>query len=190
MAKRIVLGGLLGGVMAFLMGSFFHMATHLGETGIRNLPSEDNVVGAMRTSIHEPGLYFFPGMDMSKRPTDAEQAAYLEKYQQGPTGILIFSPGGEGLQFGKRLFNQFLFVLVAALIVALILGITASSTTFATRVLIAVLIAVFAGTWSDLPYWNWYNFPTNYTCARILEGMLTWGVAGLGMAAVVKRPAA
>ena len=188
MTKKIVIGGLLGGVIAFLMGGFFHMATHLGEIGIRSIPSEDNVVASMRGAIREPGLYFFPGMDTSKHPSDAEQNAYLEKYQQGPTGILIYSPGGEGLQFGARLFKQFLFCLLAGLIAAWILGITAGATTFANRVVIVVLIAVFAGIWSDLPYWNWYNFPSNYTCARLLEGVITWGIAGLGLAAVVKGP--
>jgi len=31
--------------------------------------------GGAQEQCHEPGFYFFPGMDMTKKPTDAEDAA-------------------------------------------------------------------------------------------------------------------
>ena|ERR1700719_2267462 len=79
--------------------------------------------------------------------------------------------------------------LIAAFIAAWILGATASATTYGTRVMIVVLIGLFAEIYIDLPYWNWYGLPMNYTIGHLLGGILSWAVAGLAMAAIVKCPA-
>ena len=191
MTKRIILGGLVGAVLVFLVSFIWHMAGSLGEIGIKNMPGGGAVEAAMRASIHDPGFYFFPAAPpmggQSKDQAAAAQTAYLEAYKQGPTGILIYSPGGTELQFGKLLLNQFLFNVIAALLIAWILGIGAGSTTFGSRVLIVLLISISAGVIYDLSYWNWYGFPTNYTIAHVGSWVISWGVAGLGMAAIVKR---
>lgn len=186
MAKKILLGGLVGGIVVFLVTGFFHMATSLGEYGIKALPNEDSTLAALRTSVPEPGLYLFPMPDMSKGQTPASQAAYKEKYRTGPAGIMSYvNPGGQ-FSFGKLLFNQFLFGLVAAWLVAWILGITAGSTTCASRVGIVFATSLFAGCVYPLAYWNWYVFPTGYTVAYIGTWSVSWLIAGLAMAAIVK----
>jgi hypothetical protein len=192
MGKRIVLAALAGGVLVFIVSGVLHSSTRLAEVGIRSIPNEDLVLLTMRNSIPEPGFYFFPAPDlspMSKEQKAAEQSKYLAKFKQGPTGILIYKPGGEDLNFGKLLIIQFLIGLIAAFIAAWILGTTVSATTYGTRVMIVVLIGLFAEIYIDLPYWNWYGFPMNYIIGHLLGGALSWAVAGLAMAATVKRPA-
>jgi hypothetical protein len=191
MGKRIVLAGLAGGVLVFLVSGILHSSTKLAEVGIRGIPNEDIVLMAMRNSIAEPGFYFFPAPNLSPMPKEqrqAEQSRYLAKYKQGPTGILIYKPGGEDLNYGTLLAIQFLIGLLAAFLVAWILGATASATTYGTRVMIVVLIGLFAEIYINLPYWNWYGFPMNYTIGHLLGGVLSWAVAALAMAAIVKRP--
>lgn len=190
MLKRIILGAVAGAVIVFLMSSIFHMATHLGEVGIQNAPNEDAIMAALSSSIHEPGFYFFPGMNntpgRSKEQVTADMNAYLAKYKQGPTGILIYSPGGVELNYGKLLLNQFLFGLAAAFLLAWVLQTTASATTYGTRVLIVIAAGLFGAALYSLPYWNWYNFPTNYIESEIGTMVVSWAVAGLAMAAIAK----
>jgi hypothetical protein len=186
MTKKILLGGLVGGVVVFVMSGIFHMATNLGETGIKVFPNEDAVLSNLRSSIPDSGLYIFPGADMSAQKSSASQAAYLEKYKNGPTGILAYTRGGNDLQFGKLLVNQFLFSLVAGLIVAWILGATVSSTTYGSRVLIVCLASLFGGMVYTLPYWNWYGFPLTYVIAEIGTWVASWLVGAFAMAAIVK----
>jgi len=126
---------------------------------------------------------------MSKEQKTAEQERYLAKFKQGPTGILVYKPGGEDSNFGKLLGTQFLIGLVGAFIAAWTLGATVGATTYGTRVMIVVLMGLLAEIYIVLPYWNWYGFPANYAIGHILGGVLTWAVAGLAMAAIVKRPA-
>lgn len=193
MLKRIVLSGVVGAVVVFLMSSIFHMATQLGEVGIKDMPNEDAVASSLRGAVHEAGFYVFPGMNMSpgrsKEQVAADNAAYMAKYKQGPNGIMIYSPGGEDINFGKLLLNQFLFGLVGALLLAWVLQVTASATTYGTRVLIVIAAGLFGGVVYSLPYWNWYNFPTNYITSEISTMVISWAVAGLAMAAISKKTA-
>jgi hypothetical protein len=194
MGKRILLGSLVGSIVVFVVSSAWHLAPGLGEIGVKALPAEDTVRAGLRSSLHEPGLYFFPAPDMSagrtKEQVKADQAAYLERYRSGPSGILVYHPGGEELNFGKLMGYQFLFGLAGAFVIAWILALTAGSTTFGSRACLVLLIALFGGIVYSLPEWNWYGFPASYTIASIASMLVSWGIAGLAMAAIVKRPAA
>ena len=58
---RILLAGVLGGIMMFVWTSIAHMALPLREAGINEIPNESVVLIAMQSSIGEKtGLYVFP----------------------------------------------------------------------------------------------------------------------------------
>jgi hypothetical protein len=197
MGKRVLLGSLVGSVVVFVVSAIWHLTPGLGEIGVKALPAEDTVLAGLRASVHEPGFYYFPAPDMSpgrtKEEMKASQAAYLERFRRGPSGILVYQPGGEGsegLNFGKLMVHQFLFGLAAAFVVAWILALTAGATSYGSRVLLVLLIALIGGIVYALPEWNWYGFPASYTLASIASFLVSWGIGGLAMAAIVKRPAA
>jgi hypothetical protein len=59
---RILLAGVLGGIMMFVWTSIAHMALSLAEPGINEIPNESAVLSAIQRSIGEKtGLYVFPG---------------------------------------------------------------------------------------------------------------------------------
>jgi len=193
MEKRVILSIVVGSIVVFLVSSIWHMATGLGQVGIQNLPNEDAMLSAMRGSIHSSGLYFFPAMDGGATGSKerASQAGYLEKYKTGPTGILIYHPGGQELAFGKLLTVQFLTGLAGAMLLALVLVMTADATKFLKRSLLVLAISLFAAVIYEIPYWNWYGFPTSYTLAHAAGWIVSWSAAGLAMAAMIRRrPAA
>ena len=90
--KRILLGGTFAGLVVFIFSAIDHMALPTGHMGVKSLPQEDLVLGAMGTAIKEPGLYVFPGMDFSKKPTEEEQKAYIARYNAGPTRASSSTP--------------------------------------------------------------------------------------------------
>ena len=92
MVKRVILGGILGGILLFNWGYVAHMLLPLGEMGVHILPDEAAVVGPIRSTVKEPGFYLFPGMDMSGKASESEQKAWAEKAKQGPVGVLIVQP--------------------------------------------------------------------------------------------------
>ena len=83
--------------------------------------------------------------------------------------------------------NQFFFQLLAAFVLSCLLAMSmAALPNYLQRVLFVALVAVFGSLIIDLPYWNWYGFPGNYTAAHFAEFLITWGITGLALAAVVK----
>ena len=191
MGKQILIGTVVGAVVIFLVTFAWHMFTPLAETGIKQLPHEAALTMAMRLGIDEPGWYMFPGADANTQKDPAAEKKFEEAFLRGPTGVLIYRPGGTAFSFPRLLLNQFLFGLLAAFAVSLLLAMSAPSLPgFGQRVLFVALVALFGCLVIDLPYWNWYGFPGNYTVAHLAGTVGTWAVTGCAMAAVVKPKAA
>src|SRR5438552_14117182 len=71
---KILLAGILGGVVMFIWTSIAHMALPLGEAGLREIPNESAVLGAMQNNIGEQtGLYIFPAPGVGKNSTLQEK---------------------------------------------------------------------------------------------------------------------
>jgi hypothetical protein len=48
---RIILAGVLGGIVMFIWTSIAHMVLPLGETGIREIPNESRVLAALHDNL-------------------------------------------------------------------------------------------------------------------------------------------
>jgi len=185
---RRLLAAIAGGIVVFIWSAMSHMALGLGSAGIRTLPNEERMAQAIRGVVTEPGLYFFPGMDPSRKMTPEEERAWTERYRRGPSGLMIVQPGGrdpmEPTQFVVELLADILAAGVAAFLLAGLGG------PLLARAGAVGLLGVFE--WADLSvsYWNWYKFPTLYTGAALVEQVVGWTLAGLVMALMLRpRPA-
>jgi hypothetical protein len=70
---RILLAGVLGGIVMFIWTSIAHMA--LGEAGINEIPNESAVLSAMQSSIGDKtGLHIFPGLGVGKTQRASKRA--------------------------------------------------------------------------------------------------------------------
>jgi hypothetical protein len=201
MFKRVIIGGFLGGLTLFCWGAVSHMVFHLGDAGLRSLPSEDTALPALRAVVKEPGLYFFPGIDMKaiaalpKDQANAAEQAWTDKWKAGPRGLLIIHPeptsaepitsGTLGRQFGIDLF--------ACLLLAYLMSQLSTSLRYSCRVGVAATVGFISGWVICVPYWNWYGFPGNFTLGSIVDRTIGFTLAGLAMAAIVnpsRRPGA
>ena len=71
---KILLAGILGGIVMFIWTSIAHMALPLGEAGLGEIPNESTVLSAMQSNIGEQtGLYVFPGRGLGKNATRQEK---------------------------------------------------------------------------------------------------------------------
>ena len=182
---KILLAGLIGGLVVFAWSAFSHMVLPTGEAGVRQIPDEDVVLGALKESIHEPGLYIFPGFDMRKKPTPEEQKAWEAKYAAGPTGVLVYHPSGSTPLSPRLLVTECLSNIAAAILLALVLSSVPAS--LGKRALFGMLLGTFAWLSITVSYWNWYGFPGSYTWSEGLDQIVGWLLGGLAIAAVFKR---
>src|SRR6266536_2157651 len=71
---KILLAGILGGIVMFIWTSIAHMFLPLGEAGISEIPNESAVLSAMQSNIgDQTGLYIFPGPGVGKDATRQEK---------------------------------------------------------------------------------------------------------------------
>jgi hypothetical protein len=183
--KRILLAGILGGIVVFVFSAIDHMVLPTGHMGLKSLPREEAVLAALRAGIPEPGLYFFPGMDMSRRATEEEQKAYIEKFVKGPTGLMVYSPGGVQPMMPTQLVSELLTNILGACIAAFVVSLTAAS--FGRRVLVVTLLGVFAWLAISVSYWIWYRFPTDFILAEGFDQVGGWILGGIVIAWMYRK---
>jgi len=184
---RIVIAGLLGGIVVFCWGAAAHMVLPLGMVGVHYeaLDSEDAVLAALKAGLPESGMYFLPGMDMSIADETQRMKAMEEKGTGGSAIVVYHSAGGPEMS-GRLMAVEFAMNVACALIAALIVA--AMPVKYTTRVLVVGLLGLFAWLEVEGSYWNWYGYPDAYTAAQGVIAVVGWLLAGLAIASVVGGP--
>jgi hypothetical protein len=186
--KRVILAGLLGGVILFVWGAVAHEALPLGEAGVRALDNEQ-VQTALKGNVKESGFYIFPMPDMAAMSKEQQQKAMEQaeqKMRAGPTGIMVVYPQGREFLMPQHLATQAVTDLLTGLLAATLLYWAASLKSYSSRVLFIVLLGLFPTLTVELPQWNWYGFPTVYMLAQLAMHLIGFLLAGLLLARMVR----
>jgi hypothetical protein len=187
MLKKVLLGGIVGGVVVFLWGSISHMLLPLGEVGIREIPNEAAVLGVMKENVTAAGVYLYPGLGKPyDQATEEDHKQWAERYKSGGHGILVYTPGGAEFSFPASLVREFVSNMAAALVAALLLWHVGPGVGFGGRVMLTGLLGVFSTADVLFSYWNWYGFPTNFIAAGAADSIIGWTLAGAALARLVK----
>ena len=184
--KKLLLPAILGGLVVFIWSAIAHMVLPIGGMGLKTIPNnEDAVLSAMKSNIQQPGLYFMPGFDMSRKPTEAEMSAVQAKYESGPTAFLVYHPTGVKMMSWGQLIREGIFNILAALIAAFIISTTTA--TLITRGIMIMLMGLFAWLSISASYWNWYRFPGTFIIGEGLDQVIGWLLGGLVIAWLLQR---
>ena len=178
---RVLIAGLIGGLVFFVWAAVAHMALPIGEMGMGVTDTEDPVLAALRDNLPGEGVYMVPGLAPDKMSDPAAGAAYSAKAKSNPNAFIVYQPQGrDGMDMGPNLIKQYISDTLSALIVAFVLALGAFG--FAKRVFIATALGLFSWLTLSVPYWNWYRFPLDFTMGSLLEQVLGWMLAGIAMA--------
>src|SRR5213594_2851478 len=180
---KILLAGILGGVVMFIWTSIAHMALLLGEAGLREIANESPVLGAMQNNIGEQtGLYIFPGPGVGKNATRQEKNEAMkhmgEKMATNPSGILMYHAPGRQMAFGRWLGIEFGTELLEAILVVFLLAQTRIAS-FAGRVGLVLVAGILASIATNVSYWNWYGFPCVYTAGYMFIQIIGFLCVGI-----------
>jgi hypothetical protein len=179
---RILIAGILGGIVMFIWGVAAHMLIPLGDTGIRQPVAEDVALSSLRQGLGErPGVYMLPSMSTEQMSDPAAVKAYQTKSASAPYAWVVFLPQGQdATQMGPQIARQWASDTLAALALAWVMSLVVVG--FASRLGVAVVTALFAWLSALVPYWNWYRFPLDFTVAALVEQVIGWLLAGAVMA--------
>jgi hypothetical protein len=189
MTTRAFLAAILGGIVMFIWSFIAHDLLPLGETGIRGFKNEAAMLDALKTNLGDArGLYHFPehraGPNATRQEKSDAMKRAMEKAASGPSGMLLYHPSRE-FTFGKLLGIEFATELVEAILVVFLLTQTKIES-FGGRVGFVLAAGILAAITTNIPYWNWYGFPSNYTAAYMSIEIIGFLCAGL-VAALLLR---
>ena len=160
---------LLSTVAVFIASSIIHMVLPHHRTDYKKLPDEEKTLAALREVRLAPGNYFFP---MSDDPKDMRSPELLEKYNQGPVGLMAIWPSGPPAM-GKLLGQWSIFCLVMSFFVAYLASRTLLAGTdylSVFRVVGTVAFLGYAGCESTDSIWRGQAWST--TVKNVIDGLV------------------
>jgi len=190
LTTRAFLAAILGGIAMFIWSFVAHDLLPLGETGIREFNNEAAMLDALKTNLGDArGLYHFPGHRPGPNATRQEKSEAMkramEKAASGPAGMLLYHPSRE-FTFGKLLGIEFATELLEAILVVFLLTQTKIES-FGGRVGFVLIAGILAAITTNIPYWNWYSFPSSYTAAYMSIEIIGFLCVGLVAALLLKN---
>jgi hypothetical protein len=109
---------LLSAVFVFLASWIIHMFLPYHRSDYKKMPSEDDVMDAIRRFNVPPGDYMVP---RAGSPSAMRDPAFLEKLKKGPVFLATIFPSG-GFGMGKQLLQWFVYCLVVSVFAAYVAG--------------------------------------------------------------------
>jgi hypothetical protein len=190
MSTRILIAGILGGVVMFIWNFVAHDLLPLGEMGVRVMPNEDAVTSALQTNLDDnPGFYFFPSGGSTPDATREQKKAAMKKMEEqmaaGAAGVLIYRPK-RVFNFPKRLIEQFATDVAEALLAVFLLAQTRING-FGGKVGFVLTAGILAAITTNVPYANWYGFPKDFTLGQMITQILGFLLVGIVAALVMPK---
>jgi hypothetical protein len=186
--KSLILGTILGGLVAFLWTTVSWELLGWHEKPLLAFQNEDELSAFITSHAEKSGVYLLPSgvpaANLSAEQKKEAEAAIVAKMQKGP--IMFAAVRKEG--FGSitvGLIRQVLSEFAAALLLTWLL-LQTSGLSYAKRVAFLAVVGLSASVIADLPNWNWWGFSGAYTRILTIDDTLTWLIAGLVIAKVAK----
>lgn len=166
---------LLGGVVMFVvfMSSWMVLPWHM--QSLNRFTDEAAMAKALLAGAPTHGVYALPGMpDANGKPSAIQRPnAFV---MVNPAGY-VCSPEAMTRHMALELLNC---LLGAALLAKLLL--MAGALTFAQRVQFSAVVGALVALASEVPNWNWWNFPLAFLWPNALDSLIATTLAGVVIA--------
>jgi hypothetical protein len=188
MLKSLVLGTILGGLVAFVWSSISWEVLGWHEKPFHRFQNEDEVSAIIASHATGPGVYLLPSglsqAGLKGEEKKAAQAALMAKMQKGPILFGAVRTDGFG-SYARGLLAQVLSLMAAAFLLTWLV-LQTSGLSYGRRVVFLGVVGLAASVIVDLPNWNWWGFSGSFTFVNLVDCTLTWLIAGSVIAKVAK----
>ncbi|HKM84520.1 MAG TPA: hypothetical protein VJY15_26620 [Candidatus Acidoferrum sp.] len=158
----------LSSIIVFVASSIMHMLLPYHHGDYRQLPEEDKLLATLRAAGLQRGLYIFPYGTHKEMKTPA----MIEKYKQGPVGILTVFPSGPPAM-PKFLGQWFAYSLIIGFFVAYLTGRTvAPGANYRVVFRVAGTAAFLAYGLGNLSNGIWKGQPWGITLKEVIDGLV------------------
>jgi hypothetical protein len=180
---KLVIATLLGSLTMFIWEGFSHVVLFVG-IGFTPLPNEAELREVVKTNIIGNGLYSFSGADLGS-PSKRKEAVVEDSLRTGTVGVLGYRPAGGYPFSARKLITQFLGNVLSVLIAVQVASLIRAG--YWKRVLAVTHVGLLAGSVVTSIYWSWFEFPTSFFIAQILEMVIGFFLAGIVICSILSK---
>jgi hypothetical protein len=183
--KNIFIAGLVGGVILFVWGFLAWVVLPLHSGSIKTFSNEEAVVSTMSAGSPAKGVYMFPAQPPKSQVAETE--AWIKRMEKGPTGMVVFDPGGMAPMMPLQMVIGFVNGVLSAMLAAWFLSrSTAANRSYFARVAYCGALGIFISLTAHVVQWNWMNYPFNYISGVVVDTVIAWSLVGLGIGKIIK----
>jgi hypothetical protein len=183
--KKLLLAGVVGGVIMFVWAMLYWAVLGIGSSSMKNTVDETAVAATLKSNLGPQGVYVLPSMPASQSPADMD--AHMKKYEAGPIAMIIYNPSGADPMMTGQLIGGLILNILTCLVAAWFLSrSTASTSSYFSRVAFCGMFGILVSLASHLLNWNWMGYPLDYITKWIVDCVIGFILAGLGIAAFIK----
>ena len=182
MVQKIMKCGFIGGFILFIWGAAAWTILPWQKNQVKSFTNQKDVRFTMRDNAPVSGLYMIPNMNASG---DAYEEA-REQLREGPVVFAAVSANGKSTSMVASAVQNLILKIVAACLVAWLLFHT-KATDYNSSVKFITVVGLVIGLMATLPYVIWFGFPGTFAISGIIESVVGWFFAGLGMAKMANK---
>ncbi|NGX51152.1 MAG: hypothetical protein K1060chlam2_01010 [Chlamydiae bacterium] len=180
--KRVILGGSVGAVVAFVWMMLSWMVLPFYNNTIHHFDNQDAVASTIMQSTPTDGIYVYPHFDGDELSCD--DAA--KKMAAGPFIYVQVKKSGINPCNLSLYLISLLIGFIGATFLSFILRYTSIATNYCRRIMLSLCFGLVVGILAAVPHWNWMGASAIYTLVVVSDYTITYLLVGLSIAGFVK----
>lgn len=192
MTKRIIFSAILGGIIAFIWGNISWVIMDWHQKTMHQFKDEVAVVKVLKDNASESGVYLLPQLpsDFAAKPGQDQKsikAQHDARISEGPVATVAIALGPGDPSMKKQILQYLLTFLGYGLAISVLLA-CCSCGGYIGRVLYSGFLGLLLASYGPLLDVNWFHFSWDFALLNALDGLIAWTLAGIVMAAIVRKP--
>jgi predicted small secreted protein len=189
MSRTHLKAAIIGGLIVFIWGMFSWMVFPWHQSCLKKFTNESDVADAIKDNAPVAGVYVLPNTFAYKEGTsEHEMSKGIKMMENGPFMFATVRPHGVGAMSLKPFILSLIIQIIGAFIVTWMVMQT-KGLSYKKQVGFITLFGLGVGVLSQLPDWNWWGFSGAYVLTYMADLIISWFLAGLGIAKVLKKKA-
>ncbi len=187
MSKTHLKCALIGGLIVFIWGLFSWMVFPWHQTCMNKFTNESAVADAIRNNAPVDGVYILPNTFAYNAGTsESEMNRGMKMMENGPFMFASVRTTGMGKMSMAPFIISLIIQIIGAFIVTWMLMQT-KGLSVKKQVGFVALFGLGIGILGNLPNWNWWGFSCCYVLTNIVDVVIGWALAGVGITKVLKK---
>lgn len=186
MQKTLLKSALIGGLIAFIWGIFSWMVFPWHQHCLNKFTDESEVASTIKDNAPVCGMYVLPNtFSYNENTSTHEMERGMKMMENGPFMFASIRPYG----MGKMSVGPFVLSLIIQIIGAFIVSwmlLHTKNLNHKQQIGFVTLFGLSVGVLGQLPDWNWWGFSGAYVISNMIDLVIAWTLAGIGIVKVLR----